>query len=166
MSEQICCNAHDIFRLSPYASYILLYPLYFISFIEVSSAVPSAALIQPQLIQLLGTSLPFFRLSLHSRHQPINSPGRRRPRPGGSPWHDLHRVSPLQRGCEPFKTALFPLYCALVRPQLKYAIEANTQGWYKPTGEGSTPCNTASERFLSRAIWGKASTTQPLVTGT
>ncbi len=38
----------------------------------------------------------------------------------------------------------------------------NTEGGYKPTWEGPTPCNTASERSSSRAIWGKASPTQPL----
>ncbi len=42
----------------------------------------------------------------------------------------------------------------------------NTEGWYKPTGEGSTPRNTASERPSSRTICGKASPTQPLLAGT
>ncbi len=36
----------------------------------------------------------------HGRHRPPNSPGHRRSRPRGSPRRDLHRVSPLHRGCE------------------------------------------------------------------
>ncbi len=77
---------------------------------------------------------------LRGRHQPQSTPSNRRPRPGGSPRHDLHRVSPLQRGCEyskaivfmvrrsfceVSKTAFISLYCALVRPHLEYTMEAN-----------------------------------------
>ncbi len=42
----------------------------------------------------------------------------------------------------------------------------NTAGWYKPTGEGPTPCNTASERSSSPTMWGRASPTQTLLVGT
>ncbi len=94
----------------------------------------------------------------------IKYPGNRRPKPGGSPRHDLQRVSPLQRGCEYSKaidfhgpkillrtiqTASIPLYCTGV------SYGRLIKGWYKPTGEGPTPCNTASERSSSRGIWGK-----------
>ncbi len=41
-----------------------------------------------------------FSVVLRGRHRPPNSPGHRRPRPRGSPRHDLHRVSPLQRCSE------------------------------------------------------------------
>ncbi len=37
---------------------------------------------------------------------------------------------------------------------------------YNPAGESPTPCNTASERFSSRAIWEKASPAHLLITGT
>ncbi len=41
-----------------------------------------------------------------------------------------------------------------------------TEGGYKPTWEGPTPCNTSSERSSSRALWGKALPSQLLFVGT
>ncbi len=41
-----------------------------------------------------------FSAVLRGRHRPPNSPGPRRRRPRGSPRHDLHRASPLHRGCK------------------------------------------------------------------
>ncbi len=80
-----------------------------------------------------GTSLDF----LGGRHRPQNSPGHRRP---SSPRHDLlasahcieaantaRRLLFLVRRsfCDLSKTAFTPLYCALVRPRLEHAMEAN-----------------------------------------
>ncbi len=42
----------------------------------------------------------------------------------------------------------------------------DNNSWHQPTGEGSTPCITTSEKSLSCGIWGKASPTPPLPTGT
>ncbi len=80
------------------------------------------------------------QMFLRGRHRPSNSPGHRRSRQGGSPRHNLHRVCPLQRGCENSKaiafhgpkilcelskTTFIPLHCVKGRPHLKYAMEAN-----------------------------------------
>ncbi len=51
----------------------------------------------PSNLRINQTRLSAF---LRGRHRPPNSPGHRRPRPRGSPRHDLRRVRPLQRGCE------------------------------------------------------------------
>ncbi len=90
------------------------------------------------------------------------------------PRHDLHPVSPLQRGCEYSKViavhgpnillwtiqnSVYPnLLClSAATPRMCNGRQRlNIRGWYKPTGEGPTPCSTASERSSSRAIWGKA----------
>ncbi len=114
----------------------------------------------------------------------MTSPCHRRPRPGGSNRHDLHAVSKLHRGCEYSKAfavhgpkihlwtiqdSVHPtLLCLSVASSrvCNWGQRPNTEGEYKPIGEDPTPCNTASERSSTRAIWGKASSTQPLLAGT
>ncbi len=48
----------------------------------------------------LGISFNILRFFLRGRHRSPISSGHRRPRHGGSPRHEFHRVSRLQRGCE------------------------------------------------------------------
>ncbi len=125
-----------------------------------------------------------FSVFIRGRHRPPNSPGHRRSRPRGSPRHDFHRVSPLHRGCEyskafdvlgpkillwTIKDSVYPTLLCLSAASSRVCNEGqrpNTEGWYKPTWEGPAPCNTASETSSSRAIWGKASPTRPLLAGT
>ncbi len=114
----------------------------------------------------------------------MKSTGHRRKRPRDSPRRDLHRVSPLHRGCEYSKAfavldpkillwniqdSVYPALLCLNAASSRICSGGqlpNSEGGYKPTWEGPTPCNTASERSSSRAIWGKASPTQPLLAGT
>ncbi len=107
----------------------------------------------------LVASLPF-SVFLGGRHRPPNSSGHRCPRPGGSSPHDLHRVSPLQRGFEYSKAIALH-----GRTILLWTVPNNVFPVYKPTGESPTPCNMASEKSSSRAIWGKDSPTKPFLAG-
>ncbi len=81
-----------------------------------------------------------FSVFLSGRRQPPNSTGHRRPRPACSPSHDLHRVSPVQRGYEynkaiafhgpkilkgTIQNSVYSLYCIIMRSHLEYATEAN-----------------------------------------
>ncbi len=83
-----------------------------------------------------------FSVFPRGRRRPQNSLGHRRPRPGGSPWHDFHLVSALQRGCEYNRTTDFhgrEIFLWIIRNsrygavlchsaatmQCKYAMKAN-----------------------------------------
>ncbi len=108
-----------------------------------------------------GEELPpgwMLRINL-LRHRPPNSPGHGRPRPRGSPWHDLHWFSPLQRSCEYSKAfavhgpkillwtiqnSVYPALLCLSAASSRVCIGGqlpNTEGGYEPTWEGTTPLN-------------------------
>ncbi len=67
------------------------------------------------------------------------------------------------------KAAFIPLYCAIVRAHLDYAMKANFPNLRADTNHLErvpAPWNTICERPPSLTIWGKASPTPPFLTGT
>ncbi len=101
---------------------------------------------QPQRVLLSHSWKPPFHFSvfLHGRRQPPNSTGHHRPRPAGSVVMTLtssvhcreaantarQLFFTIRRSlCELSKAAFIPLYCAIVRPHLEYAMEANARHW-------------------------------------
>ncbi len=87
--------------------------------------------------------------------------------------HDLHRASPLHRGCEystafafhgpkiPYRTVQNSVHSAVLCHSAATTRECNgsqlpiTKGWYKPTGEGPTNATQLVRKVFTKSTYSR-----------